>query len=265
MTSDTTAVDDEDRRQVSYADAVRHPPRVQSTPVLGTPKARLPMSQLTLGRTTPPWYAHSWKATGGCGAATEDDEEVLRVEFPRGESCPCAFRARPRCLPATDVTLHYRVKFAPNFEWAPGGGRLPGLAVGCAEGSTAATCHVSWHVGGGVTLDVFTDLPQPAALARGAKRLKYGYELFKKSKLYVLHDSWNDIIVRVKLNSVAGGEPEADGAASLVVNGRADAINGIVWRTRRGCAVSQLLWSAKYRWKSLTNTHALFSDVYLVS
>lgn len=283
-------------RTPSYADVVRLPPPAQqpaqqpSRPrpaaaadgqLMGRPRARLPFSQLTLGKSgAPPWHASSWN-TRACRV----EGDVLRVEYARGSSHlssrppgGCSFRARPRCLPATDVTLAYRLRLPESFEWSRGG-KLPGLFMGFGEASgghhsgTAASCRLMWRRGGAVIAYVYvpSGVRQSAAYARASKEGgAYGDALFEDAGLRLSRGdgAWNDVVVRVKLNSFdADGRPVPDGVVTVSVNQRAATFEGVIWRRRRDVRIDHIAFQTFYggKWRAPQDTYAEFKDVSCVA
>lgn len=278
-------------RAASYADVVRLPAAVsapqrrpslelQDDGLMGRPRVLLPFSQLTLGKTSAPWHASAWR-TKACSV----QGDVLRVEYPRGSSNfdsggpegGCNFRARPHCLPATDVTLSYRVRFADSFDWSRGG-KLPGLFIGFGEASggkhsgTAASCRLMWQRDGGVICYVYppTGVRQSGAYAKAAKLGdRYGDGLFGAAGLRLARgDRWNDIVMRVKLNTFdAEDQPVQDGVVTISVNQQAATFQGIVWRRRRDVRISHISFTTFYggKWKCPRDTHAEFKGVSCIT
>lgn len=280
-------------RASSYADVVRLPPPPPAAPprrpsielpdgdLMGRPRAVLPFSQLTLGgKTTAPWHAGAWRVR-----ACSIQGDVLRVEYPKGSSNfdsggpegGCTFKARPRCLPATDVSLVYRVRFPDSFDWGRGG-KLPGLFVGVGEAAggqhsaNAASCRLMWQAGGGVIAYVYppAGVKQTAAYARAARQGDtYGDGLFAGEGLRLVRgDRWNDIVVRVKLNTFDGqGRPLPDGLVTVSVNQEAATFGGIIWRRRRDIRVNHIAFSTFFggKWKSPRDTYAEFKGVSCIT
>lgn len=279
-------------RAPSYADMVRRPasppaeaaprppPATADTALMGRPRVTLPFSQLTLGKTSPPWHAGSWRVH-----ACRVDGDVLRVDYPRdssnfdsgGPEGGCNFRARPRCLPATDVTLAYNVWFANSFEWGKGG-KLPGLFVGYGDASggersaTAASCRLMWQRGGRVVAYVYppAGVKQPASYERAAERagVKFGDKLFQAANLAVARDGWNSVIVRVKLNGFdADGKPVPDGVVTVSVNQQTATLEGMIWRRKPDVKVSHIMFSTFYggKWRCPRSTYAEFKAVSCIT
>ena len=271
----------------TYAQALRMPvvrPAPAGSdrkPVMGRPKVELPFSQLVLGRTAPPWNAQAWN-TKTCKIV---DTNILRVSYPRGSSNfgsggpdgGCNFKARPHCLPASDVTLSYRVRFADNFQWTRGG-KLPGLFIGRGHASggdhsaAAASCRLMWLARGKVIAYVYTPsgARQSASYAQEAHENKrYGDSLFHDAKLYLKLDGhWNDIVIRVKVNGFTeDGAPRPDGVVSLSVNGQATSFTGIVWRRKPEIKIEHIAVTTFFggKWKSEADTHADFKDFAVVA
>lgn len=279
-------------RTPSYADVVRMQPPAPLPPprrpsfdavdgeLLGRPRVNLPMSQLTLGKTSAPWHAGSWN-TKTCRV----EGDVLRVEYPRGSShlsrSPaggCSFRARPRCLPATDVALAYRVRLPDSFQWSRGG-KLPGLYMGFGPASggrhagTAASCRLMWQPDGEVIAYLYlpTGVKQSAAYARAARQGDvYGDALFRDAGLRLVRGTgaWNDIVMRVKLNTFdADGRPLPDGVVTVGVNQAVATFEGIVWRRRRDVRIDNIWLQTFYggKWECPQDTYAEFKGFSCVA
>lgn len=278
-------------RAPSYADMVRRaasppvarrasPPPPPDSALIGRPRVTLPFSQLVLGRTSPPWHAGSWRV-GACKV----DGDVLRVDYPRdssnfdsgGPEGGCNFRARPRCLPATDVTLAYQVRFDDTFEWSKGG-KLPGLFIGYGDASggehsaTAASCRLMWQRDGGVVAYVYTPagVKQSASYARAAPRAgrKYGDKVFRSANMAVGRGRWNSVVMRVKLNGFdADGKPVPDGVVTVSVNQQTATLEGIIWRRKLDVKVSHIMFSTFYggKWRCPRDTFAEFRAVSCIT
>lgn len=251
---------------------------------MGRPKVALPFSQLDIDRTAPPWYAQ-FRSSGSYEIVPDDDHsQVLRVRYPRGSGVPSSrgpegganFVAMPRGLPATDVTLEYRVRFAPSFNWSYGG-KLPGLLVGegAATGGVrtarAASCRVMWQRGGAVIAYVY--LPQGARpgsayTSHSTAGAPYGDAVFAGQLPGLRRGAWNSVVVRVKLNGFDdSGRPVSDGELTLSINGRAANVSGIVWRRYPDVLITKILFSTFYggKWTAPATTHADFAGVALVT
>jgi hypothetical protein len=262
--------------------AVGSSPGVGASPpaVLGLPEVRLPLSQLTLGRTTAPWHASAW-LTKACDIRGD----ALRVEYPRGSGAfhtggppgGCSFKARPRCLPATDLTFSYKVWFPGSFKWSKGG-KLPGIFVGTGDAAgghhspNGASVRVMWREDGRLVAYVYTPtgVKQPAAFARAAKPTGdgYGVDLFTEANLFATREQWTEIIVRVKLNSFGSDrEPRPDGALTLSVNGVPATLPSMIWRRKPGIRIDHLAIVTFYggKWKCPAATHTEFKDFACVS
>ena len=173
-------------------------------PLLGRPRVSLPLSQLVLGRTAPPWHAEAWRHLE-C-AVVKDDAlgDVLRVWLAQGPLGGCRFVAVPRGMPASDLTLTYSVRFSTCCGF--GGGRLPGLST-----DEGVRIGPAWDRDGRVSLRV-GDAVHPLDLDP-------------------LHTTgWNEVALRVKLNSFAPDAPRRDALLTVSVNGRPATVDGLVLR-----------------------------------
>lgn len=305
---------------LTYAAVLRGPPPPRACPpppvparsapttprgvTLGRPRVSLPMSQLTLGRGAPPWNGGAWW-TDAAEVVNDEDAgvQVLRVRYPRGSGPPSAkgprggagFLAAPPGLPASDITLAYRVRFAPGFQWSYGG-KLPGLLMRDAKGEDedakdedaeaarggrhsprTASCRLMWQREGGLIAYVYPpsgvrqgrEYERQAGVRTGGKVERFGDGLFKGERLRLRGGGrWNTLVVRVKLNGFddVTGEPLADGVLTLSLNGRAATLDGIVWRRYRDVKITHVLFSTFFggKWTSPVDTHADFGDFALV-
>lgn len=248
--------------------------------ILGRPETSLPFSQLRLGTTSPPWMASAWK-TQACSVRGN----VLRVSYPRGSGTfgsggpagGCNFKARPHALPATDVTLHYRVRFASNFQWSKGG-KLPGLFVGQGEASggahtsKGASARLMWLRDGQAVAYTYTPAgarQSPQYLCQARTKGKYGDEVFGAARLkFRSPGRWNDVVLRVKLNGFdEDGAPLQDGQLTLSVNGRAASVGGIVWRRYRNLRVEYVSMTTFFggSWTSPVDTYSEFHGFSLTT
>ena len=160
-------------------------------PLIGKPRISLPLSQLALGRTTPPWNARAWKRVA-CDIRDDFDRaHVMRVRIPGG----CDFDAVPRCFPATDITLHYAVRFERRFAYGDGG-VLPCVWPGCT---------VRWSPDG--------------RLAVWPRRVDSGSQPTTDSLALRGRGAWNDVVVRVRTPATDDAGATKEGIVSLCVNG----------------------------------------------
>lgn len=229
----------------TYASVAKRPP-----PVLGRPKVSLPTSQLTLWRTTPPWFADSWKLAS---CDIDDETDVLRVHFPAGccSWAGSAFLGAPRCLPATDVIVEYRVRFAPTFDWKLGG-RLPGLCIGHPRDSTL--CCPVWQGRGAVAC---------VSRGRGGQRT-----MLDAAQLQWGRERWNKVVLRLKLNGFDDfRRPLRDGTLSLSIDGKAATMSGVVWRTAPDALITRLAFETNFfgAWTMPVSTHIDFTGFGIVA
>lgn len=260
----------------TYAAVARQPPP-PSKP-LGRPMVKLPVSQLSLGRTTAPWQGSAWNTR-----TSRVVGDVLRVDYPRGSGTSpkdppggINFKARPHCLPAADLTFRYKVRFAETFDWGKGG-KLPGIFIGSGDASGGehspygASFRTMWRPDGKIIAYVYppSGVRQPAAYRDAAKKgYDYGDTLFDGAGLKVGRTKWNDIIMRVKLNSFdEDDEPRDDGTITLSVNGQPASLSGIIWRRKPSVQISHLLIVSFYggKWKCPRTTYAEFTDFACVT
>ena len=170
-----------------------------------------------------------------------DSRGVVTAVYPRGSGAPnggpSAFGAKlfsKPMFPAEEAELHYQMKPEAGFDWARGG-KLPGLfmgkgvACGGKRCDTASSARLMWQKDGSVIGYLYTMLGTKNA---DLKHGKYGAGVFNNQGLMLKPGDWNDIRVRVKLNTIdSNGRPRSDGEFQLTVNGKSLTMDGIQWRT----------------------------------
>lgn len=206
-------------RAPTYAEIVARRPSAEAAaaPVLvGRPRAALPITQLSLGRTTPPWNAVAWRADN-CRVAGE----VLAVDLRRGAGV--RFLAQPRGLPATEATLSYTARVASDFAWSRGG-TLPGVRV-----SDGAACVLAWR-------------PRGELVARVGAR-----EMLRDAGMRLRRGHWNTLVLRVRLNGFEDGRPRRDGVLAVCVNGAVASVSDVVWRHDAAARVTHVVVQCRCR------------------
>ena len=211
--------------------------------MLGTPRVSLPVSQLRLGRSGPPWNAVAWRG----GWKLDNEQHVL---IAQADDASLSFRAVPRCFPSGDLTLCYSFRLFQHVtsqRMAPQG-VLPGFAVGwpiasssSSSSSSAALSALSQSQSSNNSLDSNSSSSSGAddvwyclvEWARGGAavvvRAWAGQVLFDDARLRLRRGKWNDVVLRVRLNSWdERGAPRRDGVVSLALNGRAATLQGLV-------------------------------------
>lgn len=188
------------------------------------------------------WNADNvnWKKSG---VATLAGEPVLRVFYGKGSGTSAdpgvggmIVSAAPAGLPAREATVEFDVFFARGWNFCKGG-KIGGLFVGTGSASgyehspTASSHRIMWQKDGGAISYIYP----PSGLAQSDPALKdtghgIGYfgHLFPAGTLKV--GAWNNVVLGVTLNSFGGdGAPNADGVATLQVNGVRGVKNDIRW------------------------------------
>lgn len=241
---------------------------------MGKPTTSLPVSQLVLGRTTPPWHAFAWKSAASCAV----HGDVLRIAFSGGlpgglPGDGCNFKARPLCLPARDAVFHYKVRFGHGFDWGRGG-KLPGFFIGTgSHGPDGASARLKWLEHGKVVASV--SVPTTVRQKRSynssiSRRGSFGDDEMFESGVLVFDRGarWNDVVLRVKLNGFDDDEtPVHDGILTVSVNGKAVTRNDMVWRARKDVLIQNLAITVFLggKWTCPSDTWAEFKDFWLVA
>lgn len=219
---------------------------------MGRPAVSLPISQLVLGRTTPPWNGEAWHVE-----RVDADADVLRVTFRGG----CSFLCSPQALPASDVTLSYTIRVSDGFRWARGW--LPGLVIGSRESPREASCRLAWHAHGRLSASV--RLPRDARQGREYYRQSSNgnNELLGGEGLCLKRGRWNTVVLRVRLNGFDDFQrPVQDGVLTVCVNGVMSTVSGIVWRRTFRAAVSHVAVTIECS-RCAQGSHVEFGDFSL--
>ncbi len=228
---------------------------------MGTPRVSLPVSQLHLGRTTPPWNVVTWHGPVEQQWKVQRDADGLpshvRVCVVPWRPVVASFRAVPHCFPARDVTLCYSVRMRQQHDKWGGGGTLPGLIIAgdplphlfVSSSSFLSTCSSGFSLdmmagsgsgsgseeSPGVSDDPFVvsddDSHCRVEWMRDGRAVVglMDEQLFGNARLRLHATKWNDVALRVKLNSWdEWGNPRHDGIVALALNGRAAMQDGIV-------------------------------------
>ena len=204
-------------------------------------------------------------------AHAADGSKSLRVRFPAGNSGPGASGAQlPLRFPSSNQKfISYWLRFSDNFDWGGRleGGKLPGLAGGdnCSGGGACTgyngfTARLMWRPGGkGVLYLYHMDKPGD-----------FGQDIDLRnsdgSNLFFQKGQWVHIAERVKINSVSGGNANADGEVEVWVNGeRALLRTGLRFR-RNSDRVDNLYFSTFHGgggldWAPSVTCHIWYDDV----
>lgn len=221
---------------------------------MGTPRVTLPISQLRLGRSGPPWNVVEWRGnldawtlktrSAGGGRATAYD--LVCAALTPG---PSFFRAVPRCCPSNDLTLCYSFRLE-RHKTRRRGGVLPGFAMGPlahkftssvsstsldSNGSSESAEECSGSVG---SLETDTVLVEWLRHGRAVGVRVGDQRLFRDAKLTMRRRAWNDVVLRVRMNSWdEHGVARRDGVVCLALNGRAAMHDGLVVCSRASHAL----------------------------
>ncbi len=81
-------------------------------------------------------------------------------------------------------------------------------------------------------------------------------------------NTYNDIVVRVRMNSIKGGVPQPDGLLAVTVNGVTRQLDNMVWRTRDALHVSSLYFETFFggdddSWATPDDTYTYFKSMSL--
>lgn len=212
---------------------------------MGTPRVTLPISQLRLGRSGPPWNVVEWHGnldawtlkTRSAGGATA--YVLVCAALTPG---PSFFRAVPRCCPSNDLTLCYSFRLE-RHKTRRRGGVLPGFAMGplAPRSFTSSVSSTSLDSNGSSesaeeecsgsvgSLETDTVLVEWLRHGRAVGVRVCDQRLFRDAKLTMRRKAWNDVVLRVRMNSWdEHGVARRDGVVCLALNGRAAMHDGLV-------------------------------------
>lgn len=177
------------------------------------------------------------------------DDSVIKVYYPSGSSTPSktpvggvGFYLTPNEISnATDVTLSYSVKFGKTFQPVLGG-KLPGLFInnnndysGGSGGkhTNNTSCRIVWR--SGFDAEAYVYLP------KGIKQSTNYYDNTIQNKIYgdsiwrgefkFDNASWNNVTLRIRLNTFNDTNPNSDGILEMSVNNITRSLYDIIWTT----------------------------------
>ena len=265
----------------------------QHTAHLELPMHALPDLTAKVQRGVAPWHLQK-VAFGACNSSARDvaGERCLVVQYPRGSIAPsCAKKgsplgglgflaAPPAIFPASEVELSYRLQLAPTFE-GQRGGKLPGLWLGepeepCGGGasggrhcSQTASVRLMWRQGLAAEAYVYATAAECSASYCSQPgyhhNAKYGDSVWR-GKLTLVRGGWNDVRIRVRLNTPGA----CDGLLAVAVNGVECACREMCWRGAEcgGMMIRALNFCTFYGGSTETfacpcDTEALFKDFAL--
>jgi hypothetical protein len=189
---------------------------------------------------------------------------VMRVKFPAGSySSKDGINEHSTIAPADDVTLSYQVLLEPGWCWGGGSkaGKLMGLWFGESAKKSGGTGG-EWSPSSGSLRLIWLDDGEPTAYVyysktsnTDASRSDMGdqdpeYSKFTRASGTAGHlsfggkfakfkvGSWNDVSLRVKLNTPG----KRDGIMSMTVNGKTQTYGKMMWRNGANQKVQGVLF-----------------------
>ena len=136
------------------------------------------------------------------------------------------------------VVLSFDAFYPTGYQWTKGG-KIGGSSIGPGNSSKGqhtadgASNRIMFQENGGAILYIYVPAGshQPDPQLQGTK--DYGFGVFKPEFAGALKTGqWNRLEIGTKLNTFTGSTPNADGAASLTINGVTHTLNNIVWRLK---------------------------------
>ena len=186
-------------------------------------------------------------------------------------------------FPTDEVYLSYSVYFGDNaksnrklltnqFDWVKGG-MLPGLCIGKMGAQDAkhledgASCRIMWRPKGKAEayLYVSKQTHEFKNLPGYFNNEPYGESIYRGFTSFVLGE-WNDIIMRVKLNTVG----QNNGILQLSINGKTVTYDKMVWRNTpdmliNGIAMHSFFGGSDKSWATPTQQSIYFSKFTVYS
>lgn len=170
-------------------------------------------------------------------------EPVLRVFYGKNSGTSAdpgiggiILSSAPAGLPARQAMIEFDVYFSRGWNFCKGG-KIGGLFIGTGSASgyehspTGSSHRIMWQKDGGAISYLYppSDLPQvDPKLQDSGHGIGYFGSLFPPGTLKV--GSWNSVALGVTLNTFADdGQPNADGVATLQINGVRGVKNDIRW------------------------------------
>lgn len=216
----------------------------------------------------------------------------LRVFYPKGSYCPSAtdapqggigFYACPKTIfMADDVTFSYQLYFHDSFNPVLGG-KMPGLYVG--PGTTSAdvsgasggdhsknsSVRVVWRANLVAEAYVYRPLHQDPAynsIPNLVLNPTYGDSLWRGLFQFV-KGSWNNVSVRIKVNSIVNGIAQPDGIVQLTINGVTETYNKMIWRTDNSHHVNAIVFDTFFGgstndWATPNDTWTYFRNMTVI-
>lgn len=177
------------------------------------------------------------------------NDSIIKVYYPSGSSGPSKipiggmglYVTPNEIANATDVTLSYSVKFDKTFDPVIGG-KLPGLFInnnndysGGSGGkhTNNTSCRIAWR--SDFVAEAYVYLPkqirQNASYYNNTiQNRMYGDSVWRGEFCFD-NASWNNVILRIRLNTFTDTNPNSDGILEMSVNNITRSLYDIIWTT----------------------------------
>lgn len=191
------------------------------------------------------------------------NETVFKVFYPKGSYSPSknpvggvGFFASPKQIfMANEVIFKYQVLFDKSFD-PVSGGKLPGLFIGKgiqrkdmtgASGGThtnAASCRIAWRTN--LTAEAYVYVPQQQHqnyynISGLVLNEKFGDSLWR-GLFHFYKTIWNDVSIRLKMNTFTNGLPNYDGELEITINNITQKFNQFIWRIDPNYTLSAIIF-----------------------
>lgn len=189
----------------------------------------------------------AWKLKGSVkwkksGLDTFEGQPAIRVFYGKNSGTSqdpgvggMAMSAAPEGLRGREAKIAFDVFFDKGWHFSRGG-KIGGFFIGHGAASgyehspNGSSHRIMWQKDGGAISYIYPpsglDQDDPELKASG-HGVGYFHDLFPAGTLKV--GQWNSMVLGVKLNTFAGGKPNADGVAFLEINGVSGSRNNIRW------------------------------------
>ncbi len=148
------------------------------------------------------------------------------------------------------VVVSFDLYFDPNrWHWSRGG-KLGGLFVGFGKASggrhvsDGASHRIMFQADGGAISYCYfpAGVPQPNIRTKGREMGEgYHHALFKNA---FVPGKWHRVQIGLKNNTFVNGQPAADGAAMLTIDGKTGMLKGVNWSATPGTTLESFEFSS---------------------
>ncbi|GAA6035011.1 hypothetical protein JCM8097_002142 [Rhodosporidiobolus ruineniae] len=238
--------------------------------VTPAPYSSLPMPTTTISASSAAqtYMSEKWNRLGGSGRVSfvedplageekKEDEVVLQVSYPKGESGGSngvgAMHFGVFGEGKQRAMLSYEVGFSENFDWAKGG-KLPGLFGGttdmCTGGKSSTACfslRLMWQRNASAIIYVYAPQYEEQCDHAGVECYEGYLTEYARGTFTLTAGAYNTLTEVAILNSDPGEKGEANGILALYAGEQlAFRLDNVILRTNASVVFSTLLFSTFY-------------------